>query len=120
MRIGPPARFAHEVWLEAGKVEHRAQAEQQALAIRLAADASPAPARRRAGRRSARSRAARAPRSPGLPWRRSNPAAGAAGLGLDELVAADVQANVLIDAEAVAVEELEDADHGADVARHVG
>ena len=61
MRIGPPARFAHEAWLEAGKVEHRAQAEQQALAIRLAADASPAPARRRAGRRSARSRAARAP-----------------------------------------------------------
>jgi len=27
---------------------------------------------------------------------------------------------VLIDAEAVAVEELDDADHGADVARHVG
>ena len=46
---------------EPGKVEHRAQAEQQALAIRLAADTSPAPARRRAGRRSARSRAARAP-----------------------------------------------------------
>ena len=43
MRIGPPARFAHEAWLEAGKVEHRAQAEQQALAIRLAADASPPP-----------------------------------------------------------------------------
>ena len=41
MRIGPPARFAHEAWLEAGKVEHRAQAEQQALAIRLPADASP-------------------------------------------------------------------------------
>jgi hypothetical protein len=46
------------------------------------------------------------PADPGLmPGRRSNPAAGAAGLGLGELVAAGVQANVLIDAEAVAGEE---------------
>jgi hypothetical protein len=49
----------------------------------------------------------------------SNPAAGAAGLGLGELVAADLQANVPAVTQAVAVEELEDA-HGAEVARHVG
>jgi hypothetical protein len=43
----------------------------------------------------------------------SNPAADAAGLGLDELVAAHVQANVLVVTEAIAVEEVEDADYGA-------
>ena len=43
-----------------------------------------------------------------------------AGLGLGELVAADLQANVPVVTQAVAVEELEDAHHGAEVARHVG